>query len=137
MPVPEGVDSMHAEAVVVNGLTAWRMLHRSAHVSAGQTIVVLGANSGVGSTLVHMARHDGTRVIGTAARAHHEWLRELGVTPIDRHTTDVPAQVRVLAPDGVGLRQLRRTWHRRLVEDAGPGRNPRQLRHCLHRLPGR
>src|SRR6266498_1310984 len=39
--VPDGVDPVDAETVVVNGVTAWRMLHRSARVRSGQTIVVL------------------------------------------------------------------------------------------------
>jgi NADPH:quinone reductase-like Zn-dependent oxidoreductase len=37
--VPDGVDPAEAETVVVNGITAWQMLHRSARVRAGQTVV--------------------------------------------------------------------------------------------------
>ena len=61
VPVPDGVDAADAETVVVNGITAWQMLHRTARVRAGATIVVLGANGGVGSTLVQLARHAGIR----------------------------------------------------------------------------
>jgi NADPH:quinone reductase-like Zn-dependent oxidoreductase len=100
VPVPDGVDAAAAETVVVNGVTAWRMLHRVARVSADQTIVVLGAGGGVGSTLVQLARHAGIRVIGTASPAGHDRLRELGVIPVD-YKDDVPAHVRRLAPDGV------------------------------------
>ena len=79
-----------AETVVVNGITAWRMLHRSARVPPGQTIVVLGANGGVGSTLVQLARHAGIRVIGTAvARGTTTRVRELGAIPVDYRTEDV------------------------------------------------
>src|SRR6266550_4718431 len=39
VPVPDGVGAADAETVVVNGVTAWRMLRRSARVRAGQTIV--------------------------------------------------------------------------------------------------
>src|SRR6478735_5340146 len=49
--VPDGVSAEAAETVVVNGLTAYRMLFRVAKVSRGQTIVVLGASGGVGTTL--------------------------------------------------------------------------------------
>src|SRR5919197_6444486 len=99
--VPDGVDAAAAETVVVNGVTAWRLLHRSARVEADQTIVVLGANGGVGSTLVQLARQAGIRVIGTASPRHHDRLRELGATPIDYRGEDVPARVRELAPGGV------------------------------------
>ena len=101
VPLPAGMDPVAAETVVVNGVTAWRMLHRSARVKSGQTIVVLGAAGGVGSTLVQLARHAGIRVIGTAGPAQHERLRELGAIPVDYRADDVPARVREIAPEGV------------------------------------
>ena len=67
VPVPDGVAAVDAEAVVVNGITAWQMLHRGARVRAGQTVLVLGANGGVGSTLVQLARAAGATVIGSAS----------------------------------------------------------------------
>jgi len=99
--VPAGLDAPEAETVVVNGVTAWQMLHRKAKVSRGQTILVHGANGGVGSTLVQLARAAGIQVIGTASARHHDALRALGVTPIDYRTEDVAARVRDLAPGGV------------------------------------
>jgi len=87
--------------VVVNGLTAWQMLHRSARVRASQTILVHGANGRVGTTLVELARHAGVRVIGTATPRHHQALRDLGVEPVDRTDPDLEARVRELAPGGV------------------------------------
>jgi NADPH:quinone reductase-like Zn-dependent oxidoreductase len=101
VPLPDGLDPVAAETVVVNGVTAYRMLHRSARVSAGQTIVVLGAAGGVGSTLVQLARHAGIRVIGTAGAAQQDRLRQLGAIALDYRADDVPARVRELAPDGV------------------------------------
>jgi NADPH:quinone reductase-like Zn-dependent oxidoreductase len=100
VPVPRGVDAAAAETVVVNGVTALRML-RSARVQPGQTIVVLGAAGGVGSTLVQVARDAGIRVIGTAGPSAQERVRELGAIPVDYRDDDVPARVRELAPDGV------------------------------------
>jgi NADPH:quinone reductase-like Zn-dependent oxidoreductase len=101
VPVPEGVDAADAETVVVNGITAWQMLHRTARVRTGQTILVLGANGGVGSTLVQLARAAGIRVIGTASPRHHEKVAALGAIPLDYRAEDLPAQVRALAPQGV------------------------------------
>ena len=100
-PCPTGSTAEAVETVVVNGLTAWRMLHRAAKVQRGQTIVVLGAAGGVGTVLVQLARHAGIRVIGTAGPAQQDRLRELGATPIDYRGEDVLARVRELAPDGV------------------------------------
>lgn len=121
VPVPAGVGAAEAETVIVNGVTAWQMLHRSARMptsgGAGQTILVHGANGGVGNVLVQLARHAGVRVIGTAAPRHHAALRELGAEVIDYAAPDLAAQVRALAPEGVaaafdhlGLESARRSF---------------------------
>jgi len=101
VPVPDGVDAAAAETVVVNGITAWQMLHRIARVRPGATIVVLGANGGVGTTLVQLARHAGITVIGTASARHHDAVRALGATPVDYRDPHVYRRIRELAPDGV------------------------------------
>ncbi len=101
VPVPDGVDAAAAETVAVNGVTAWQMLHRTAKVRSGGTIVVLGANGGVGSTLVQLARHAGIKVIGTAATRHHDAVRALGATPVDYRDPAMYQRIRKIAPDGV------------------------------------
>ncbi|WP_433682824.1 medium chain dehydrogenase/reductase family protein [Nocardia sp. CA-119907] len=100
VPVPDGLDAAEAETFVVNGITAWQMLHRIAKVRSGATILVHGANGGVGSTLVQLARHAGIRVLGTASARHAEAVTALGAEAID-YRGDVVAQVRALAPGGV------------------------------------
>jgi NADPH:quinone reductase-like Zn-dependent oxidoreductase len=101
VPVPDGLDPEAVETLIVNGVTAWRMLHRAASVRRGQAIVVLGAAGGVGTVLVQLARHAGIRVIGTAGPAQQERLRALGAEPVDYRGEDVVARVRELAPEGV------------------------------------
>ena len=101
VPVPAGVDAAAAETAILNGITAWRMLHRSAKVRPGQTVVVLGAGGGVGTILVQLARAAGVEVIGVAGAAQLDRVRALGATPVDHRREDVPARVRELAPGGV------------------------------------
>ncbi|GGW09278.1 NADPH:quinone reductase [Streptomyces capoamus] len=101
VPVPDGIGAAEAETVVINGITAWQMLHRKARVRAGQTVLVHGANGGVGSVLVQLAQATGAKVIGTASARHHAALLERGVTPVDYRTENIPARVRELAPGGV------------------------------------
>ncbi|MCC8246370.1 medium chain dehydrogenase/reductase family protein [Saccharothrix luteola] len=101
VPVPAGVDVAEAAALVVNGVTAWQLAHGFAEVRAGQTVLVLGANGGVGSLLVQLAVLAGARVIGTASARHHDAVRALGAIPVDYRDADVPGKVRELAPDGV------------------------------------
>jgi NADPH2:quinone reductase len=99
--VPAGIDPAEAETVVVNGVTAWQMLHRAARVRPGQTILVHGANGGVGGILIQLAQHAGIRVIGGASPRHHEALRAAGVEPVDYHDPNLAGRVRELAPQGV------------------------------------
>jgi NADPH:quinone reductase-like Zn-dependent oxidoreductase len=101
VPVPDEADPVDAETLIVNGLTAYRMLHRSAKVRPGQTIVVLGAAGGVGTLLVQLARADGIEVIGVAGPAQQESVAALGATPVDYRSEDVLARVRELSPGGV------------------------------------
>ena len=122
--VPAGVDPVEAETLVVNGVTAWQMLHRKAKVRPGQTVLVLGASGGVGTVLAQLARHHGVRVIGTASPRHHDALRKLGVIPLDYHDQNLSARVRDLAPHGVaavfdhlGGDSQRRSWE--LLADGG------------------
>jgi NADPH:quinone reductase-like Zn-dependent oxidoreductase len=118
VPVPAGLDPVEAETVVVNGLTAWGLLHRKAKVRAGQTVLVHGANGGVGTVLSQLARRAGVRVIGAASPRHHDALRAAGVEPVDYADRDAMfARVRELAPagvdavfDNIGGETLRRSW---------------------------
>ena len=99
--VPDGIEPEQAETVLVNGVTAWQMLHRAAHVQPGQTILLFGANSGVGGILIQLAQHHGVQVIGAASPRHHDALRAVGVIPVDYADPELERRVRELAPAGV------------------------------------
>ena len=117
IPVPDGVEAAVAETAVVNGVTAWQLLHRLAHVRAGQTVLIHGAAGGVGGLLVQLACLAGARVIGTASAGKQDVVRALGAEPLDYRAADLLAQVRALAPGGVdavfdhmGGQNLRDSW---------------------------
>jgi NADPH:quinone reductase-like Zn-dependent oxidoreductase len=101
IPVPETLDAGAIESLVVNGVTAYKMLHRVARVRSGQTVVITGAAGGVGTVLLQLARLAGVRAIGTCSAAQADAVRALGGEPIDYRSDDVLAAVRRLAPDGV------------------------------------
>ncbi len=77
--VPAGLEAAQVNALVLNYLTAWQMLHRIARIQAGQSVLVLGAAGGVGSALVELAQLAGARVYGTASTRRHATLLERGV----------------------------------------------------------
>lgn len=101
LEIPDGIDPAEAETLVVNGITAWQMLHRKAKVKPGQTILVLGANGGVGTILTQLALSAGLKVIGVSSLRHHESLKKQGVIPIDYDDKNFLHTVKKLAPQGI------------------------------------
>ena len=101
--VPAGLDDGEAIALVLNYVTAYQAIHRSARLQAGQTAFVTGASGGVGTALVELIALAGARAIAAASPAHHALLRSLGATPLDSRgeRAQLSARVRELAPDGV------------------------------------
>jgi NADPH:quinone reductase-like Zn-dependent oxidoreductase len=66
MPYPENLDWAHAAAVPLVFQTAWHMLMTRAQLVPGDSVLVLGAGSGVGSAAIQIAKYFGCHVITTA-----------------------------------------------------------------------
>ena len=66
-PVPDGIGDGAALALLVQGVTAYHLLHRCARVQPGEVVVVHAAAGGVGSLAVQLAKLAGARVIATAS----------------------------------------------------------------------
>jgi len=92
---PPAIDWAVAAAAGVAGETAERGL-RLLEVKAGDTLFVDGGAGGVGSATVQMAMARGARVIASASQANHDYLRELGATPV-RYGQGVAERVRAAA----------------------------------------
>jgi NADPH2:quinone reductase len=76
-PVPDGVSDEQALAVVLQGATAWHILHTSAHLAEGESVVVIAGAGGVGSLAVQLAKRAGAgRVIATASSPEKRALTE-------------------------------------------------------------
>jgi NADPH:quinone reductase-like Zn-dependent oxidoreductase len=78
---PASVDWAVAAAAGVAGETAERGL-RLLEVNAGNTLLVDGGAGGVGAVTVQMALARGAKVIASASEANHDYLREVGATPV-------------------------------------------------------
>jgi NADPH:quinone reductase-like Zn-dependent oxidoreductase len=76
---PTTLNHIEAAAVPLVALTAWQVMFDTAHLSAGQTILIHAAAGGVGHVAVQLAKWKGARVIGTASARNADFLRELGV----------------------------------------------------------
>jgi NADPH2:quinone reductase len=93
-PVPDGVTDAEALALVVQGSTAWHLLHTSAHLAAGESVVVLAAAGGVGTLAVQLAKGAGAgRVIAVASTVDkRELALELGAdVAVDSAEPDLKA----------------------------------------------
>ena len=80
-PKPDSVPWDVAGAIPVAGFTAYAAV-RAVALRSGDVLVVSGAAGGVGSIAVQLATLQGAAVIGLASEPNHEWLSNLGVTPV-------------------------------------------------------
>src|SRR5512141_1623532 len=67
VPVPSGLDAGEAVSLVLNYVTAYQMLHRSAKVRRGQRVLIHGAAGGVGAALLQLGRLAGVEMYGTCS----------------------------------------------------------------------
>src|SRR5262249_12894003 len=100
IPVPVGLDPAEAVAVVLNYITAYQMLHRSAKVKPGQRVLIHGASGGVGTAFLQLGRPVGGEMYGTCS-AQAAVVKGLGATPIDYRNSDFVQEIHRLTGDGV------------------------------------
>lgn len=112
-PVPPTVDAAEAATLILSWMTAYQLLHRSAHVTRGQRVLVHGAGGAVGQALVVLGKLAGLEVWGAARGEHTALIRELGATPIDYEREDftrvLPGGFDVVF-DGIGEDGYRRSF---------------------------
>ena len=97
---PAGVNLAAAGAAPLAGITALSALD-ALGVSEGDTVLVVGANGGVGSFAVQLAANAGATVIAPALREDEDYLRELGVSEVLERDADVAALVHERYPEGI------------------------------------
>ena len=88
LPKPEGMSWTDAAAFPLVSLTAYHMLVTKARLDPGETVLVLGAGSGVGSAAIQIARLLGATVIATAGSdAKLAKAKELGADHVINHAS--------------------------------------------------
>src|SRR6266508_746252 len=101
VPVPSGLDPAEAVSLVLNYVTAYQMLHRSAHVRPGQRVLIHGAAGGVGSALLQLGRLSGLEMYGTCSARGASAVSDLGGIPIDYQHQDFVKEIHRLTSEGV------------------------------------
>ena len=103
VPVPSGLDAAEAVGLVLNYITAYQMLHRSARVRPGQRVLIHGAAGGVGSALLQLGRLAGLEMYGTCSSRGASAVSDLGGIPIDYQHQDFVKEIHRLTIDGVDV----------------------------------
>jgi len=101
VPVPSGLDAVEAVSLILNYVTAYQMLYRSAKVSSGQRVLIHGASGGVGTALLQLGRPAGLELYGTCSSRGEAVVTSLGGIPIDYENQDFVKEVHRLTREGV------------------------------------
>ncbi len=79
LPVPDGLDWVQAAAVPETAFTVWHNVFQRGRLKAGETLLVHGGSSGIGTTAIQLGKAFGASVIVTAGSAEKcEACRGLG-----------------------------------------------------------
>jgi NADPH2:quinone reductase len=103
VPVPSGLDAAEAVSLVLNYITAYQMMHRSAHVKPGQRALIHGAAGGVGTALLQLGRLAGLEMYGTCSSQGASAVSDLGGIPIDYQHQDFVKEIHRLTSEGVDV----------------------------------
>jgi NADPH:quinone reductase-like Zn-dependent oxidoreductase len=103
VPVPAGLDAGEAVSLVLNYITAYQMMHRSAKARKGQRALIHGAAGGVGSALLQLGKVAGLEMYGTCSAPRAAAVTELGGIPIDYQRQDFVQEIQRLTGDGVDM----------------------------------
>lgn len=105
MPVPDGMDYIHAAAITEVFVTAHEALIHLGKLKAGETVLIHAGAGGVGGAAVQLASAAGATVITTARSEAHELVRRLGADHAIDYTSEDFAEVvdRLTRNQGVDL----------------------------------
>jgi 2-desacetyl-2-hydroxyethyl bacteriochlorophyllide A dehydrogenase len=98
LPIPGSLSFEQAAAFPLVSVTAWHMLFPLADVKQGETVLIMGAGSGVGMIAVQMAKWAGAKVITTVGSDEKiEKAKAIGADEVINHSKEkVAARIREL-----------------------------------------
>ncbi|MFZ4775728.1 MAG: MDR family NADPH-dependent oxidoreductase [Terrimicrobiaceae bacterium] len=101
IPLPAGLNTFQAAMLTVNPATAWRMLHDFVKLAPGDWIVQNAANSGVGRSVIQLARALGWKTLNIVRREELvEELKEAGGTVVVTEECDLRKELKNLCGGG-------------------------------------
>ena len=103
IPVPDGLAPAKTVSIILNYLTAHRMLHTTTHAQKGDRLLVHSAAGGVGTALLQLGQIAGLEMYGTASKGKHDIVTVYGATAIDYKNEDFAVRIQELTGDGVDI----------------------------------
>lgn len=101
--VPPQLDPAEAVCLILNYVTAYQMLHRSAQAKPGETALIHSAAGGVGTALLQLARLHGVKAFGTASTSKLSIIESFGGQAIDYKRCDFLKVIRNSTDGGVDI----------------------------------
>src|SRR5262245_2694350 len=101
--VPDDLDPAEILSLVFTYMTAYQLLHRTAKVKRGETVLVHGAAGRVGTAALELGAVAGLRLLGTCSASDRAAVERHGGVAIDYRTEDFLARVRELPGKGVDV----------------------------------
>lgn len=103
LPVPPGLSMVEAAAIPETFFTVWHNVFERGALKRGETLLVHGGTSGIGTVAIQLAKQFGARVITTAGSAEKcEAARKLGADVAVNYKTDDFVAATKTATDGKG-----------------------------------
>ena len=104
LPVPAGLDMTQAAALPETVFTVWTNVFERGRLRAGETLLVHGGSSGIGTTAIQLAHARGARVFTTAGSAAKcEACRQLGAELAINYREEDFVKAVMTATDGRGV----------------------------------
>ncbi|MBB4238714.1 NAD(P)H-quinone oxidoreductase [Rhizobium esperanzae] len=105
LPFPKGYDAVKAAALPETFFTVWANLFQMAGLTEGETVLIHGGSSGIGTTAIQLARAFGAEVYVTAGSPEKcEACEKLGaMRAINYRTEDFAAVIKAETGDGVDI----------------------------------
>lgn len=89
LPIPRGLNAIQAAAIPETFFTVWTNVFQRGKLKAGETILIHGGTSGIGTTAIQLAKAFGARVLTTAGSDDKcEAARQLGADAAFNYKTE-------------------------------------------------
>jgi putative PIG3 family NAD(P)H quinone oxidoreductase len=95
LPIPDHFSFIQAAALPETFFTVWHNLFQRAQLKAGETLLIHGGTSGIGTTAIQLAIAFGVKVFATAGSAEKcQAIESLGAVAINYHEQDFVAEIK-------------------------------------------